>query len=87
MKVRVLVTQLCPTLCDPMVCQWNSLGKSTGVGCHSLLQGALPTQGSHPALVHCRQTLYHLSYQEAPKFLKYESDKRIILLEVWGRDE
>ena len=36
--VCVLVTQSCPTLCDPMVCPWNSLGKNTGVGCHSLLQ-------------------------------------------------
>ena len=28
----VLVVQLCPTLCDPMVCPWNSPGKNTGVG-------------------------------------------------------
>ena len=28
----VLVIQLCPTLCDPMVCPWNSPGKNTGVG-------------------------------------------------------
>ena len=30
----VLVSQLCPTLCDPMVRPWNSLGKNTGVGCY-----------------------------------------------------
>ena len=37
--------QSCPTLCDPIdgippgsSVQWNSLGKSTGVGCHFLLQ-------------------------------------------------
>ena len=41
----------------------NSPGKNTGVGCHALLQGILPTQGSNPGLPHCRQILYHLSYQ------------------------
>ena len=42
---------------------WDSPGKSTGVGCHFLLQGIFPTQGSNPGLLHCRQTLYHLSHQ------------------------
>ena len=32
------------------LCPWVSLGKSTGVGCHSLLQGIFPTQGSNPGL-------------------------------------
>ena len=30
---------------------WNSLGKSTGVGSLSLLQGIFPTQGSNPLQV------------------------------------
>ena len=30
--------------------------KSTGVGCHFLLQGIFPTQGSNPGLLHSRQT-------------------------------
>ena len=30
----LLVAQSCWTLCDPMVCPRNSLGKDTGVGCH-----------------------------------------------------
>ena len=40
----VLVTQSCPTLCDPMdcspssFCPWDSPGKNTRVGCHILLQ-------------------------------------------------
>ena len=38
-------------------------GKSTGVGCHFLLQGIFLTQGSNPGLPHCRQTLCHLSHQ------------------------
>ena len=28
------------------VTPWNSPGKNTGVGCHALLQGIFPTQGS-----------------------------------------
>ena len=38
-------------------------GKSTGVGCHFLLQRIFLTQGSNPGLPHCRQTLYCLSHQ------------------------
>ena len=73
-----LVVQSCLTLCDFMsdslrphvlqptrlFCPQDSLGKNTGMGCHSLLQGIFPTQGSNPGLLHCRQTLYHLSLQE-----------------------
>ena len=38
-------------------CPWDSPGKNTGVGCHFLLQGIFPTQGSNPGLLHCRQML------------------------------
>ena len=40
---------------------WNSPGKSTGVGCHFLLQMIFPIQGSNPGLLHCRQILSQLS--------------------------
>ena len=54
------VAQSCPTLCDPMDTRllhpWDFLGTSTGVGCHFLLQGIFPTQGSNPGIPHCRQT-------------------------------
>ena len=73
-----LVTQLCPTLCDPMDCsppgssvQGDSPGKNTGVGCHALLQGIFPTQGSNPSTLHCRQILYHLSHQGSPRILEW----------------
>ena len=49
-----------------LLCRWNSLGKNTGVGCHSLLQGIFPTQGSTPGLMHCRRILHHLSHQRSP---------------------
>ena len=42
---------------------WDSPGKNTGVGCHALLQGIFPTQGSNLGLPYCRQILYHLSYE------------------------
>ena len=48
-KVKVEVTQSCPTLCDPMVyAVWNSPGQNTGVGSLSLLQGHLPNLGIEP---------------------------------------
>ena len=37
-----------------------------GVGCHFLLQRIFLTQGSNLGLLHCRQTLYHLSHQGKP---------------------
>ena len=42
---------------------WDFLGKSTGVGCHFLLQEIFLTQGSNPGLLHCRQMLYRLINQ------------------------
>ena len=32
-------------------CPWDSPGKNTGVDCHVLLQGILPSQGSNPCLM------------------------------------
>ena len=59
-----LVAQLHPTLCHPMDCSppgssvlGDSPGKNTGVGCHALLQGIFPTQGSNPGLPHFRWIL------------------------------
>ena len=63
LKVKVLVAQSCPTLCNPMepsslLHPWNSLGKNTGVGCHFLLQEIFLTQGLNLGLL----TLYHRSH-------------------------
>ena len=66
-RMKVLVVQLCMTLCDPIIYACNSPGKNTGVGCHSLLQGIFPIQGSNLSLLHCRQILYHLNYQGSLK--------------------
>ena len=45
---------------------WNSLGRNTGVGSLSLLQGIVPTQGSNPGFPNCRQILYQLSHKGSP---------------------
>ena len=73
-KKLCLVTQSSPTLCDPIDCSppgssvdRNSPGKNSGVGCHALLQGIFPTQGSNPGLRHCKWILHHLSHQGSPK--------------------
>ena len=43
--MKVEVTQLYPTLCNPMdYSPWNSPGQNTGVGRLSLLQGIFPTR-------------------------------------------
>ena len=73
-----LVIQSCLTLCDPM--DWSppassvhedSPGKNTGVGCHALLQGIFPTQGSNPGLLYHRWTLYCLSHHGSPRILEW----------------
>ena len=46
-----------------LLCPWNSPGQNTGVGSCSHLQGIFMTQGLNQGLPHCRQILYHLSYQ------------------------
>ena len=76
-SVLYLVAQLCPTLCNPMdysppgsSVHGDSPGKNTGVGCHALLQGIFPAQGSKSGSSHCRQILYHLSHQGSPRILE-----------------
>ena len=63
--VKVKVTWSCPTLCNTSdysllgsSVHGDSPGKNAGVGCHALLQGIFPTQGSNPGLPHCGQILY-----------------------------
>ena len=49
------VAQSCLTLCNPrdtrLLHPWDFLGKSTGVSCHFLLRGILPSQGLNPGLL------------------------------------
>ena len=55
------------TLRDPMDCSpQDFLGKNTGVGCHILLQGIFPAQGSNPHLQHQQVDSLPLSYPGSP---------------------
>ena len=74
-----------------LLCPWNSPGKNSGMGSHSLFQGIFPTQGSNPGLLHCRQILYRLSRQESLVFvtnllhiLAPPSPLQSSPLELWG---
>ena len=49
-----------------LLCPWDFPSKSTGVGCHFLLQGIFPAQGLNLGLPHWRRTLYPLSHQRSP---------------------
>ena len=49
-----------------LLCLWDSPGKNAGMGSHSLLQVIFLMQGLNRGLLHCRQILYHLSYQGSP---------------------
>ena len=66
--------KLCPSLCDPMDCSppgssvhGDSPSKNTGVGCHALLQGIFPTQGSNPGVPHCRADSLASELPELPQ--------------------
>ena len=81
----VLVTQSCPTLCDPV--EYSRLGSSV----HGILQarilewvaqGIFPIQGLNPDLLHFRWILYHLNYRESPSITN-SMDKS--LSKFWGK--
>ena len=64
-NVLCLVIQSCLTLCNTIDCSppgpsvhGDFPGKNARVGCHALLQGNFPTQGSNSGLPHCRWILY-----------------------------
>ena len=74
--VKVLVAQLCLTLCDLVNC--SSPGSSVhGIlqarirSSHALLQGIFPIQGSNLGLPHYRHILFHLSHQGSPQTIMY----------------
>ena len=65
-----------------LLCPWNSSGKNTGVGSHSLLQGIFSTQGSNLGLPHWKQIFfYHLSHQGY--MCKYTIFVFLLLHSVW----
>ena len=90
-KVKMLVAQSSPTLCDPhglklarLLRLGDSPGKNTRVDCHSLLQGIFPTQRSNPGLLHCRQILYHPSHWGNPSVTLGWAGTLRFLLGMWN---
>ena len=71
-----------------LLCPWNSPGKNTRVGCHFLLQGIFPAQGSKPrVLCTCisRWILYHCTNLGSPQKVTYmQLTLTVPLLWVWG---
>ena len=64
----MLVTHLCPTLCDPVDCSppgssVHGILQARTLEC-SFLRGIFPTQASNLGLLHCRQILYRMSHKE-----------------------
>ena len=57
------------------------------MGSRSHLQGILPSQGSNPGLLHCRQILYRLSHQGSPNFSSPFSGRKVKLREGKGLPE
>ena len=49
-----------------LLCPWDAPGKNTGVGCHFLLQGSFPTQGSDPHLLHWQVGSFPLALSRKP---------------------
>ena len=72
------------------VVYWDPLstgfsGKSTGVGCHFLFQGILPTQESNTGFPHCRRTHYRLSHQgSTPKKTSNYAVFSYLELKAWA---
>ena len=69
-KVKMKVTWLCLTLCDPMDCGIFQATVLEWVA-FSFSQGIFPTQGLNPSLPHCRRILYQLSHKESPRILEW----------------
>ena len=54
--------QLYELLPARLFCPWDSPGKNPEVGCHFLLQGIFPTQGSNSCLLHWQVNSSPLSH-------------------------
>ena len=52
-----------------LLCPWDSPGKNTEVGCHFLVQGIFPTQGSNQCLLHWQMDSLLLRHLGGPKRL------------------
>ena len=63
-----------PTRC---LCPWGFSRQEYWSGLPCPPPEDLPTQGSNPGLLHCRQILYHLSHQGSPRILEWVAYSRL----------
>ena len=66
-------------------CAWGFPGKNTGMGCHFLLQGIFPTQGSNSHLLHLlhwQADSLPLSHLVGPLMLSLDAEKEPLPGEV-----
>ena len=73
MKVKVKVTELCPTLCDPKDCTFHEILQARILEWVAIpfSRGISPNQGSNSGLLHYRQILYQLSHMGSPRILEW----------------
>ena len=83
--------QSCPTLCNLMDCSppgssvhWDFSGKNIGMGCHFLLKGIFPTQGSNPHLLHWQMDSFNTAPPWKPQFLP--QDTAIALFSIYPNE-
>ena len=77
----ILLVRACPVISlrphglQPMrvLCPWDFPDMNTWLGCHFLLQGIFPTQGSNLRLLHCQVDSLPLSLQGSPRYITTES--------------
>ena len=75
MLLLLFTAKSCPSLYVPMncslpgsfLCPSDFQSKTTGVGCHFLLQGVFPTQGSNLHLLHWQVGSLSVTHQGSPK--------------------
>ena len=65
---------------------WNSPGRNTGRGCHSLLQGIFPTQGSNTCLLHWQVDSLPLSHWEAQYIERLEVTSQMLKIKLTKTD-
>ena len=72
-KVKMKISPLCLTLCDPMDCIVHGIPQATILEwvAFTFSRGSSQPRESNPALLHCRQNLYQLSHKGSPRVLEW----------------
>ena len=91
--ICLISTRLCSTLCGPLDCSppgssvhGSFQARNPGMGCHFLLQGIFPTQGSNLrllCLLHCRWILYQLCHWGCPSILYIVSVVKVKVAQLY----